>query len=126
MAISQARSNKKPSGSRYKSCKKKRLYELGSLPTHTKLDKRKSRKVRVLGGNTKTKLLSDETVNIVDKKTKKVEKVKIKGVVENPANRHFVRRNILTKGTVIETEKGKARITSRPGQEGVINAVLLE
>ena len=46
-------------------------------------------------------------------------------VVENPANRHFVRRNIMTKGTVIETEKGKARITSRPGQDGTINAVLI-
>ena len=55
----------------------------------------------------------------------KIEKLKITAVVENPANRHFVRRNIITKGTVIETEKGKARITSRPGQEGVINAILI-
>jgi len=59
-------------------------------------------------------------------RTKKYSKVKIKNVVENPANRHFVRRNILTKGTVVDTDKGKAKITNRPGQEGSINAVLVE
>ncbi|MEK6848627.1 MAG: 30S ribosomal protein S8e, partial [Nanoarchaeota archaeon] len=42
-----------------------------------------------------------------------------------PANRHFIRRNIMTKGSVIDTELGKARITSRPGQDGVVNAVLI-
>jgi len=47
-------------------------------------------------------------------------------VLENPANRHFVRRNILTKGTIIETVKGKAKITGRPGQEGMVNAVLIK
>ena len=36
------------------------------------------------------------------------------------ANRHYVRRNILTKGTVITTDKGNAVITSRPGQEARI------
>ena len=48
---------------------------------------------------------------------------KIERVIGNPANRHFIRRNILTKGTIIKTDKGKAKITSRPGQDGVINAV---
>jgi len=37
-----------------------------------------------------------------------------------------VRRNIITKGAVIKTEKGPARVTSRPGQHGIINAILLE
>ncbi|MEK6949175.1 MAG: 30S ribosomal protein S8e, partial [Nanoarchaeota archaeon] len=49
----------------------------------------------------------------------------IKTISGNPANRHFVRRNIMTKGAIIETEKGKARITSRPGQDGAVNAVLI-
>jgi small subunit ribosomal protein S8e len=53
-------------------------------------------------------------------------KAKILMVVGNPANRHFVRRNILTKGCIIETDKGKARVLSRPGQEGVVNAVLIQ
>ena len=49
----------------------------------------------------------------------------LKTVLENPANRHYVRRNIITKGTIVDTEKGKAIITSKPGQEGCINAKLL-
>ena len=46
-------------------------------------------------------------------------------VIENTANPNYVRQNIITKGSVIETEKGKAKVTSRPGQHGVVNAVLL-
>ena len=52
-------------------------------------------------------------------------KAKIEIVTANPANRHYVRRNIMTKGTIIKTDKGDARVTSRPGQDGVINAVLI-
>ena len=66
-----------------------------------------------------------EVANLLDQKTKKYSKVKIKSVVESPSNRHYVRRNIITKGTVIDTEKGKAKVTSRPGQDGTINAVLI-
>ena len=46
-------------------------------------------------------------------------------VKDNKANLHYMRRNILTKGAVIKTEIGDARITNRPGQDGVINAILL-
>ena len=46
-------------------------------------------------------------------------------VIENSANPNYVRQNIITKGSVIETEKGKAKVTSRPGQHGVVNAVLI-
>ena len=56
----------------------------------------------------------------------KYSKLKIEQVLENPANRNFVRRSILTKGTIIKTSKGNARIVSRPGQEGVINAILVK
>ncbi len=125
MVIIQHRSKRSSTGARYISARKKKLYEAGGLPIHTKLEKKKSKAVRTKGNNSKTKLLSDNFVNLCDPKTKKVEKVKINNVVENPANRHFVRRNILTKGTIVDTEKGKAKITSRPGQEGTINAVLV-
>ncbi|MBS3163365.1 30S ribosomal protein S8e, partial [Candidatus Woesearchaeota archaeon] len=50
---------------------------------------------------------------------------KIKTILENPANRHYVRRNIITKGSVIDTDLGKARVTNKPGQEGAINAILI-
>ena len=47
-------------------------------------------------------------------------------MVENPSNVNYVRRNIVTKGAVIETSEGRARVTSRPGQTGQVNAVLIE
>ena len=45
---------------------------------------------------------------------------------ETPSNRFFARQNILTKGTIVETNKGKARITNRPTQEGVVNGILVK
>ena len=126
MAISQRRSLRKPSGGRYKQQgRKKKAYELGREPAFTKLEKKRAKYVRTKGNHRKVRLLSTDTANLFDPKAKKYEQVKIKTIVENPANRHFVRRNIMTKGTVIETEKGKARITSRPGQDGSVNAVLI-
>ncbi len=126
MAISQRRSLRKPSGGRYKQQgRKKKQYELGRQPAFTKLEKKRAKYVRTMGSNRKIRLLSADIANLFDIKTKKYEQVKIKAVIENPADRHFVRRSIMTKGTVIETEKGKARITSRPGQDGTVNAVLI-
>jgi len=50
----------------------------------------------------------------------------IEDVVENDANPNYIRRNIITKGAVIETSEGRARVRSRPGQTGQVTAVLLE
>lgn len=55
-----------------------------------------------------------------------VKKAKILNVVQSPDNPHHARENILTRGAVIETELGKAAVTSRPGQHGLVNAVLVE
>jgi small subunit ribosomal protein S8e len=126
MAITQSRSKRKVSGSRYRSYKKKRLHELGNLPRLTKLGEKKLKTIHVKFGKEKKVLLDDNTANVYNPKTKKYSKVKIITIVENKANRHFIRRNIMTKGAVIKTELGNARITSRPGQEAVINAVLIE
>ena len=76
------------------------------------------------GGGVKRRLLETGTANLLDPKTGKHAKATIKIVTENPANRNYVRRNILTKGTIIETDKGKARVTNRPGQDGFVNATL--
>ena len=70
-------------------------------------------------------MLSEEIANVYDPKLKKHFKLKILDIVENPANRHFVRRNIITKGAIIKTEKGNAKVISRPGQQGSINAVMI-
>lgn len=124
MAKSSFRSLRKASGGRYHTNRDKRKFALANQSTFTRLGKRNTRKVRVLGGHKKTGLFSAEEANVSDKKGK-ITKVQIKTVVENTANIQLVRRNILTKGAVIETELGKARITNRPGQEGCINAVLV-
>src|SRR3989344_1056779 len=125
MAISQLRSRKKITGGRYH-LKAKKLKHRGSLPTLTKLDKKIIKIERTKAGHKKIRLYSDNMANIYNPKTKKYEKLKIITVSENPANRHFVRRNIMTKGAIIKTDKGMARITSRPGQENTINAILIE
>ena len=125
MAISQRRSKRTSTSSRYKKNRTKRLFEQGRVPSLTKIDERKLKIIRTKGGNHKQVLLNENTANLLDKKTKKYSKVKIVSVVETPSNRHFVRRNIMTKGSFIQTEKGKAVITNRPGQEGTINAVLV-
>ncbi len=88
------------------------------------MDKVRRKTFRTLGGNSKVVLLSTDEANIFD--GKKYKKSKIKSVVDNAANRHFVRRNIITKGAIIDTEVGKAKVTSRPGQEGTVNAILIK
>lgn len=125
MALSQARPRRKQTGALYKDYRKKRQYELGREPSFTKLSKKRVQVIRAMGNNRKYRMLSADTANLFDPKTKSFKQVKIKTITDNPANRHFIRRNIMTKGSVIDTELGKARITSRPGQDGSINAVLI-
>ena len=67
----------------------------------------------------------DKILSEIKDLLKKYEKVKIKSVLENPANRHFIRMNIITKGCVVDTEKGKVKILSRPGQEGNLNGIFV-
>lgn len=74
----------------------------------------------------KLSLLGTDVANVVNPDTGVTKKSKILTVVENLADPHFVRRNVLTKGAIIETELGRARVTSRPGQSGTVDAVLLE
>ena len=125
MVITQRRSKRSLLGKKYRKERKKRKYEIGKAPTSTKLGETKIKKMRTKGGSAKIRLMGIDYANVLDKKTKKYSKAKIKTILENPANRHFVRRNIITKGTIIETEKGKAVVTSRPGQTGSVNAVLI-
>jgi len=127
MALTQSRPKRKLSGKRYKDYRKKKLFELGRTPSLTKVDnKEKVRSVRVMGRNYKRKLLRVVFANVLDSSTGKYSKTKIKTVLESPANVYYVRRNILVKGTIIDTELGKAKVTSRPGQEGIVNAVLIK
>ncbi len=125
MARSQQRSLRKVSGGRYHPQRTKRKFELAGFPLMTKLAKERKVKVeRTLGGNQKQSLLTGNVINVADTKGKTV-KIDILNVIKNPANPNLVRRNILTKGAIVETKMGKVRVTSRPGQEGTINGVLM-
>lgn len=117
---------KKKTGGRIKAHRRKRKFELGSNPLMTKLGGQRKKIVRTKGGGRKIKALTAQNANVYDPSTKKTKRVRIIDVVENPANPHFVRRGIITKGTTVETELGLARVTSRPSQQGVISAVLIK
>lgn len=123
--IQKGRVGIKPTGGVYLSHRGKRVFEKGSNPTMPNIDKDRISAVDAKFGNYKVKVFASTVVNLLDLKTKKYSKAKIKTVKENPANRHFVRQNVLTKGAILETELGKARVTSRPGQDGTVNAVLI-
>ena len=56
----------------------------------------------------------------------KNKKAEIKNVLETPSNRFLARQNILTKGTILETDQGKVKITNRPTQEGIVNGEVIE
>ncbi len=123
--ITQKRSKRKASGGMYKFFASKKMKHTGRTPALTKVGETKLQQIRVRSGAIKQRLLKADTANVYDKKSKKYVKAKIKTILECPANPNFVRRNILVKGTVIETDKGKAVVTSRPGQDGTVNAVLI-
>lgn len=106
--------------------KKMRKHEIGGDPIKTTIGATKLKKARTKGGNVKLKLRAAEFANFIDQKAKTVKKVKITDVLENSANPHFVRQKIITLGAIIQTEAGKARVTSRPGQDGTVNAVKIE
>ena len=124
MAISQGKSTRSPSGARNVANRGKRKSELGRDPAETRLDEKRLRKIRTRGGNEKLRLATGNKINVTDAngKTKVVD---ILGVVENTANPNYVRRNIITKGAIVETPEGNAKVTSRPGQDGVINGILI-
>ncbi len=124
MAKSSLRPKRKYTSGRYKPHTKK-LSNLSSSPILTKLGEKRTRIERKRSGNKKIKLLSHNLANIYDPKTKKTTVTEIKNIINNDANRHFIRRKILTKGAIIDTKLGKARVTSRPGQESTINAILI-
>lgn len=125
MARVQTRSKRKASGGRYHQARTKRKYELARKPTLTLLKEKKVKIIGTAGGNKKKVLLSAKEINVTNKKGK-TQKTEILNVTENSANPNLVRRNILTKGAIVDTKLGKAKITSRPGQEEMVNGVLVE
>jgi small subunit ribosomal protein S8e len=116
---------KKPTGGKRRRYRGKRAFEMGSPPAETSLGKLAVKIHRVRGGGKKARLQSCNYANVTDPDTKKTSKVEITRVVRNPANIDYDRRGVITKGTIIETPVGQAKVTSKPGQNGVVNALLV-
>lgn len=122
--MNHARSTKKRTGGRRRPVRKKRKHELGSAPTETQVGDHKLKTVETHGGNKKIRAIATDIASVATDDG--VESATIEDVVENPSNPNYVRRNIITKGAIVETDVGQARVTSRPGQDGQVNAVLIE
>lgn len=115
---------RKISGGKYhKKMKKKKYSQVGHVRV-VKLGEKKTKILRGMGGTRKTISLSQNFINVI--KNGKAKKVKIKNVVETPSNRFLARQNVLVKSAIVDTDLGKARITNRPSQEGVVQGVLIE
>ena len=112
---------RKISGGKYIKSRKKKLYEIAGQKRIIKLGEEKRRTKRTRGGNQKTFLLGAKFVNLPKNK-----KTEIKNVLETPSNKFLARQNIITKGTIVQTNLGKVKITNRPTQEGILNGILIE
>ena len=103
----------------------RRKYEIDRFPNEPITGAQITVTRNVRGKNTKTALKSIDFVNLATKDAK-VKKAKILKVLENATNNDYKRRGIITKGAILETQEGKCRVVSRPGQSGTVNAVLIK
>ncbi|PKM92282.1 MAG: 30S ribosomal protein S8e [Euryarchaeota archaeon HGW-Euryarchaeota-1] len=125
MVIYQGRQGRTETGKKYKMHSKKEKARMGRPPILTKIDDKLLKKQRVRGNNLKIKIKSTDTVNVLlGNKTYK--KAKILALVDNKANPKLLKNKIITKGAIVKTDMGNVKITSRPGQQPVLNGVLLE
>ena len=122
----QRMSNRKYTGAKLHRYRRFRKREMGRDPSETKIGPTHFNIIRVHGGNYKQKILRVNYINAYVPKEKKVKKLEIKKFLQNGASVDYQRRNILTKGAIVETELGKVKITSRPGQIGSLSGILIE
>ena len=116
---------KRGTGRKRKKSHDKRKSKIGKAPVNTKVSEKEERVVRrCKGGMKKVKLKYAIYANIATGKG--IKKAKLIKVLETQDNRHHARQNIITQGSIIETELGKAKVTNRVGQDGVVNAVLIQ
>ena len=103
----------------------RRKYETDRFPNEPTSGAQITVTRNVRGKNSKTALKSIDFVNLATGDAK-VKKTKILKVLENATNNDYQRRGIITKGAILETQEGKCRVVSRPGQSGTVNAVLIK
>ena len=122
--VEHGRSTRSRTGGRRRPKRKRRKHEIGTEPTETEVGEQKLKAVDARGNSEKIRALSTDVASVAD--GDETVSATIEDVVENDANPNYVRRNIVTKGALIETDAGTARVVSRPGQDGQVNAVLVE
>jgi small subunit ribosomal protein S8e len=103
----------------------RRKYEIDRYPNEPINGAQVTVTRRIRGNNQKTALKSTDFVNLATGDAK-VKKTKIIKVLENATNNDYKRRGIITKGAILETAEGKCRVVSKPGQIGIVNAILLK
>ena len=102
----------------------KRSTEISSEKQFALIGEPRRKIYRKTGGNTLVRVLSENRCTVNGKDGKSTVAT-ITNVVKNDANPNYTRRNILTKGAIVDTNKGQVKITSRPGHDGVLNGVVL-
>ena len=114
----------KITGGRRHPLRSRRKYELDRFPNEAVIGKQVTVTRKVRGKNIKSAIKTINSVNLtIDSKIKRVKIIK---VLENATNNDYQRRGIISKGAVLETEEGKCRVVSRPGQDGTVNAILVK
>ena len=104
----------------------RRKFEIDRYPNEAVAGPTKNIVRKVRGNGFKVAFKTSEYANINDKDNKKTIKSKILRVTKNSANKDYERRGVITKGAILETEMGLARVLSRPGQDGIVNAILVK
>lgn len=117
---------RKYTGGRKIAMRSRRKFELDRYPNEAVIGSNVEVTRRVRGDNRKMALKTVEFANVSNCEEKKTTRSKVLRVIKNTANKDYERRGVITKGTVIETELGLARVVSRPGQVGLINAIQLK
>ena len=114
----------KITGGRRHPLRSRRKYELDRFPNEAVTGNQVTVTRKVRGKNIKSAIKTIDSVNLaIDSKIKRVKIIK---VLENATNNDYQRRGIISKGAILETEEGKCRVVSRPGQHGTVNAILVK
>jgi len=114
----------KITGGRRHVLRSRRKYEMDRFPNEALIGDQITITRKVRGKNIKTAIKTIDSVNLaIDSKIKRVKIIK---VLENSTNNDYKRRGIISKGAILETEEGKCRVVSRPGQHGTVNAILVK
>ena len=115
----------KTTGGRRHPLRIRRKYETDRYPNEAVTGAQVTVTRTVRGKNRKTAVKTIDFVNLATGDAK-VKKTKILKVLENTTNNDYKRRGIITKGAILETQEGKCKVVSKPGQNGIVNAILVK